>query len=204
MKAVVVVDMLEDFVHGALASPRAQSILSPLEELLAHARRNGWVRVFANDAHEPGDPELAIWGEHAMAGTAGARVVEELAPEPGPLELVVPKRAYGAFDRTDLDERLRALGVDEVVLTGQHTHICIRHSAYGALLAGYRITVPRDAVCAFEGVDEDQALEYLRDVYGAHVTSVAELVGHPVAAAAGPTLPLGADYDSGAVLEHEP
>jgi nicotinamidase-related amidase len=203
MKALVVVDMLEDFVHGALANPRARMVLPPLRELLEHARHEGWVRVFANDAHEPGDPELAIWGEHAMAGTPGAQVVTELAPARSRLELVVPKRGYGAFDGTDLDERLRELGVDEVVLAGQHTHICIRHSAYGALIHGYRITVPHDAVCAFEGVDEEEALEYLRAVYGAHVTSVGELLGHPVSVLAGAT-PLGADYDSGDVLEHEP
>ena len=53
MKALVVVDMLEDFVHGALANPRAKAIIPPLQELLVHARREGWVRVFANDAHEP-------------------------------------------------------------------------------------------------------------------------------------------------------
>jgi nicotinamidase-related amidase len=204
MKALVIVDMLEDFVHGALANPRAQAIVPPLLELLDHARREGWSRVFANDAHEPGDPELAIWGRHAMAGTPGAEVISELSPEPGPLELIVPKRAYGAFDGTALEECLRAAGVDEVVLAGQHTHICIRHTAYGALLRGYRITVPRDAVCAFEGIDEDDALEYLRGVYGAHITSVGELLGHRVPAAVGVAAPLGADYESGDVLEHEP
>jgi nicotinamidase-related amidase len=203
MKALVIVDMLEDFVHGALANPRAQAVLPPLAELLAHARQEGWVRVFANDAHEAGDPELAVWGEHAMAGTPGARVVSELEPRPGPDELIVPKRFYGAFDATDLAERLRARGVSEVVLAGQHTHICIRHSAYGAFIRSYRITVPRDAVCAFEGVDEEEALAYLRTVYGAHVTTVGELVGHPVPVLAA-AAPLGADYDGGDVLEHEP
>jgi nicotinamidase-related amidase len=204
MKALVIIDMLEDFVHGALANPRAQAVVPPLHELLAHARQAGWVRVFASDAHRPGDPELAIWGEHAMAGTRGAQVISELAPEPQPLELIIPKRGYGAFDGTDLDDRLRALGVDEVVLTGQHAHICIRHTAYGALLRGYRITVPRDGVCAFEGVDESDALEYLRSVYGAHVTSVGELLGHRIAAPVGASAPLGSDYESGDVLEHEP
>jgi nicotinamidase-related amidase len=201
MKALLIVNMVEDFVHGALANPRAEAILPPLQELLAHFRRVGGVVVFANDAHEPGDAELAIWGEHAMAGTPGAQVVPELAPWPGPRELIVPKRVYGAFDGTELDERLRALNVDEVVLAGQHTHVCIRHTAYGALLRGYRIAVPRDAVCALETVDEDDALEYLHTVYGAHVTTVGGLIGHPVPAVA---VALGAGYDSGDVLEHEP
>jgi nicotinamidase-related amidase len=201
MKALVIVDMLEDFVHGALASPRAEAILPPLEELLAHARHEGWARIFANDAHLAGDPELAIWGEHAMAGTPGAQIVADLAAVPGPLELIVPKRAYGAFDGTVLDERLMDLNVDEVVLTGPHT--CVRHTAYGALLRGYRITVPRDAVYVFEGVDEREALQYLRSDYGAQITSVGELLGHRLAPV-GAVAPLGADYDSGDVLEHEP
>ena len=200
MKALLIIDMLEDFVHGALANPRAATILPRLQELLALARREGWLVVFSSDAHELGDPELAVWGEHAMAGTFGAQVVSELAPTPGPLEVIVPKRAYGAFDGTDLDERLADLGVEEVVLVGQHTHICVRHSAYGAFLRGYRITVPRDAVCAFEGVNESAALDYLRSVYGAKVTSVAELLGDAV----GATQPLGSGYDGDGVLEHEP
>src|SRR5262249_7904252 len=155
VKALIVVDMLNDFVDGSLANPRAQSIVGPIAELLAHAREHGWVVVFSNDAHEPGDPELKVWGPHAMAGDPGAQVIEAPRPEPSKRELVSPKRAYGAFDGTDLDEQLRELGVGEVVLAGQHTHICIRHSSYGALIRGYEVTVPRDAVCAFEGVDED-------------------------------------------------
>jgi nicotinamidase-related amidase len=177
MKALIVIDMLDDFVHGALANPQAAGILEPLQRLLAHARSRGWVVVFSNDAHQPGDAELAIWGPHAMVGTLGANVIQELEPQLGPREFLCPKRVYGAFDGTDLDERLRALGVDEVVLAGQHTHICVRHTAYGALLNGYAITVPRDAVCTFAGVDESAALDYLRSVYGARITTVAELTG---------------------------
>jgi nicotinamidase-related amidase len=148
----------------------------PLRRLLEHARREGWVVVFSNDAHQPGDPELKVWGEHAMAGSPGAQVISELQPMPGERELVSPKRAYGAFDGTGLDEKLRELGVDEVVLAGQHTHICVRHSSYGALIRGYEITIPADAVCAFEGVDESDALHYLRDTYGARISSVDDLL----------------------------
>ena len=51
----------------------------------------------------------------------------------------------------------------------------MRHTSYEAFRRGFDITVPRDAVCTFEGVDEDQALEYLRGVYGARITTVDEL-----------------------------
>jgi nicotinamidase-related amidase len=184
VKALIVIDMLEDFVTGRLANARAERIVEPLRRLLAHARAAGWVVVFSNDAHRPGDPELRVWGEHAMAGEPGAQVIAALQPRPGEREFVCPKRGYGAFDGTCLGACLRSLDVDEVVLAGQHTHICVRHSAYGAFIRGYTITVPRDAVCAFEGVDEEEALEYLRSVYGASITCVDELLHEATAVAA--------------------
>jgi nicotinamidase-related amidase len=168
VKALIIIDMLQDFVDGKLANPRAQVIVPSLQRLLEHARRAGWVVVFSNDAHEPSDREISIWGEHAMAGTPGAQVVEALQPQRG--DLIVPKRLYGAFDGTDLGRLLHARGVDEVVLTGQHTHICVRHASYGAFQRGLAVTVPRDAVCTFEGVDDDQALDYLHSLYGAPIT----------------------------------
>ena len=58
----------------------------------------------------------------------------------------------------------------------QHTHICVRHTSYGALIRGYEITVPSDAVCAFEGLDEAAALDYLGSVYGARITTAGELI----------------------------
>src|SRR2546421_4502396 len=180
MRALIVVDMLNDFVDGKLANPKAQAIIAPLQRLLAHARDEGWVVVFSNDAHQPDDPELRVWGEHAMAGTVEADVIPQLKPREG--EIVSPKRVYGAFDFTGLDERLKEGGVDEVVITGQHTHICVRHSSYGALIRGYAITIPRDAVCGFEGVDEDEALAYLEMAYGAKIATVSELAAAPAVA----------------------
>ena len=149
MRALIIVDMLNDFVDGKLANPKAQGIIEPLQRLLGHARDEGWVVVFSNDAHQPDDPELRVWGEHAMAGTPEADVIPQLEPRDG--EIVSPKRVYSAFDFTGLDEQLKERGVDEVVITGQHTHICVRNSSYGALIRGYGITIPRDAVCGFAG-----------------------------------------------------
>jgi nicotinamidase-related amidase len=179
VKALIIVDMLIDFVDGKLANPRAERIIGPLQQLLDHARHRDWVIVFSNDAHRPDDPELKVWGEHAMEGDPGAQVIDSFEPHESAREWQSPKRSYGAFDGTGLDEQLKALGIDEVVITGQHTHICVRHTSYGALIRGYDITVPSDAVCAFEGVDEDDALEYLKMAYGATVTTVDELLSQP-------------------------
>ncbi len=173
MKALIVIDMLNDFVTGVLANKDdATRIVPSIQRLIEHARSQpDWLVVYSNDAHRADDPEIAVWGKHAMAGTPGANVIDELAPIGAEREIVSPKRFYGAFDGTDLQEIFEQYGVDEVVLAGQHTHCCVRHTAYGAFTRDYGIKVPADAVCVFPGVDQDAALDYLKTIYGAEITS---------------------------------
>ncbi len=177
MKVLVVIDMLNDFVTGVLANEAdAIKIVPAIRRLIDHARKNtDWLVVYSNDAHRADDPEIGIWGKHAMAGTHGADVIEALAPIGADREIVSPKRFYGAFDETGLGDVFKQCGVTEVVLTGQHTHCCVRHTAYGAFVRGYGIRVPSDAVCVFPGVDQVAALEYLKTIYGAEITTSAAL-----------------------------
>lgn len=179
--AVIIIDMLDDFVTGALANERAQRIIGPIAALSEAARSASWPVVYANDAHLPGDFEERVWGPHALAGTPGAAVIPELAPQPGDLEL--PKRHYSSFYETGLDGFLRQNGVDTVILVGQHTHICVRHTAADALYRGYRIIVPPDGVESFTDADHAAGLEYLKAVYGAELTPVSELAVLATAAA---------------------
>lgn len=178
--AVVIVDMLDDFVTGALANPRSERIIPTIAALAAHARERGWPVVYANDAHLPGDFEERVWGPHALAGSPGARVIAELEPQEGDVEL--PKRFYSAFYETGLDAYLRQRGVDTIILCGQHTHICVRHTSADALYRGYRIIVPPDAVESFTQEDHDSGLAYLEMAYRAELTPASELIAVGAAA----------------------
>lgn len=190
-KAVIVIDMLNDFVTGALANPASQEITPRLAALLDHARREGWLVVYANDAHLPGDPEEKVWGPHAMAGTHGADVIPEIAPRDG--DMVLPKRFYSGFFETGLTSLLRQNGVEEVILTGQHTNICVRHTSSDAFNEGFAISVPSDGVAMFRLPDhtagdydriQREALDYLVMCYGTNITTIEELIGAPVQVAA--------------------
>ena len=77
--AILVVDMLNDFVTGALACDRGKAIVPATARLLDAAREANIPVIFCNDAHLPGiDRELMIWGDHAIVGTEGAKVIPEL------------------------------------------------------------------------------------------------------------------------------
>src|SRR5258708_37600095 len=133
--ALLVLDMLTDFTSGKPANPAASQITDPIAELMQAARgRDDWIVVYGNDAHRPGDFELSVFGEHAMAGSPGAAVIEELSPLPG--DIIVPKRYYSAFTETDLDATCRVHRIDRLGLTRQHPDRCCRHTSRDATAPG--------------------------------------------------------------------
>lgn len=175
MRALVVIDMLNDFIAGTIANPRAKRIVPAIRDLIDKARTDpDWVVVYANDAHLPHDFELKVWGEHAMAGTDGAAVLAEL--QPAASDFVIPKRTYSAFYDTGLDSLLRQFEVDTVILTGQHTNMCVRHTAADAFFRGYRVVVPRDAVEALTDDDHQSGLAYLEMAYKAELPDAADVL----------------------------
>jgi len=177
-KAVIIVDMLNDFVTGDLKTERAARIVPNLKKLIERARKHGVPVVYSNDAHYKHDFEVVHkWGGHAIKGTPGAQVIPELAPREG--DFIVDKRTYSGFYETGLEPLLRSLyggkGVDTVILGGLHTHICVRHTSADAFFRGYKIVIASDGVEAFTQKDHEDGLKYLKDVYNAQIKTVDEI-----------------------------
>jgi nicotinamidase-related amidase len=170
--------MLTDFIKGALKSDRASKIISSIKDLLCVARTKGIPVFYCNDEHLENDPELKIWGPHSMKGTEGSKVIPELKPEP--LDHVVAKRFYGSFDSTNLDTLLKesynGKGITTLIITGIHTHICVKHTSYGAFIRGYNIVIPEDAVNAFTKEDHESGLSYIKNNYGAQLMRTSEII----------------------------
>jgi nicotinamidase-related amidase len=173
MDALIVDDILQDFVYGKLKSEKARAIIPNTKLLITTARRAKVPVIYVCDAHLSSDPEIKLWGPHAMKGTAGARVVHELKPTAS--DYVLEKRVYSSFHDTGLDLLLRDLKVDNVVIVGLYTDICVRHSAADAFYRGYKITIPKDCVESLAGANNED-IEYLRKIYNAKITTSRELV----------------------------
>jgi len=173
--SVVVIDMLNDFVTGVLKCERAPRIIPNIRRLLDFARKKGISVIYANDTHLPGvDKEFELWPPHAVVGTKGAEVINELKPEEG--DHVVQKRRYSAFYETNLDRLLREFNIDTLVLVRLVTNICVQHTAADAFFRGYRIIVPEDCVEALTEEDQKTGIKYLKTFYGCKITNLHELM----------------------------
>jgi len=164
--------MLNDFVlEGApLEVPDTRKIIPIIKDEIDSARASGKPVIYICDAHEPGDKEFRKfgWPAHAVKGSRGAEVVEELKPWTG--DIVIRKTTYSGFYRTDLEETLKRLGIDSLRLTGDVTHICVMFTASDAVLRDYAVTVVEDGVAGLAREDHDAALRIMKNVMGVKIT----------------------------------
>lgn len=155
-KAIVVIDMQNDFVDGALGTQEAQAMLPRMVEKLAAARAEGTALVFTMDTH--GADYLATQEgqnlpvEHCIRGTAGWQIADVLQPFVREAAAVIEKPTFGA---TALPAALA--NYDEIELVGLCTDICVISNALlaKAFYPEKHITV--DAACCAGVTPESHA-----------------------------------------------
>lgn len=164
--AVLIIDIQVDFAStdGALGAYVDMAVVQPAVaaagRLVDVARVAGAPVVFIGLFTTPetdspswkermrrrgGDPD----GESALC-RAGETGSDFYGPQPLPGELVVKKTRYSGFVGTDLDARLRALGVDTLIAAGLTTECCIDSTVRDAFSLDYHVFVAADACAAYE------------------------------------------------------
>jgi nicotinamidase-related amidase len=77
-----------------------------------------------------------------------------------------------------LDERLRASGIDTLIISGAETEVCVLAAVMGAIDRGYRVIIVSDAVCSGADTTHDAMLEIYSSRFGMQIETVttAELI----------------------------
>jgi nicotinamidase-related amidase len=148
-RGLIVVDLQNEYL------PTGKLPLSGIEAAAANA-----ARVIA-DARSKGIPVFHIRHESVkidapifVAGSTGVQIQPAVAPIGD--EPVIVKHYINSFRETDLKQRLDARGVEEVVVVGAMSHMCVDAVVRAAADMGYPVTVLHDACAtldlAFGGV----------------------------------------------------
>lgn len=149
-KILLIVDMLNDFIkpEGKLYFEKGQEVVAVIAAIKAAWQAAGLPRLYVNDAHPHDSREFAVWPPHCLAGSWGARIIEELSPGPG--DIVLHKDALTLFSDESAQGLLHGLGASELYIVGVATEYCVQACALDAVARGFSVTVILDAIA---GVD---------------------------------------------------
>ncbi len=164
--ALIIIDMQRDFLEpGGFGETLGNDVsllsaaIKPCRAVLDAARRAGMLVIYTREGHradmsdappakvERGSPSLRIgapgpMGRILIRGEAGHDIVPELYPSAG--EPVVDKPGKGAFYATDLHGILQHRGIENLIVCGVTTEVCVHTTVREANDRGYRCVVPGD------------------------------------------------------------
>ena len=183
--ALVVVDMLYDFIDGSLACQNADNaVRETLKFIDAQTKGQGgedheildtFPILFIRDHHPADHSSFAeqggIWPPHCVAGTHGGEIHKDLLPYSRE-ELTFDKgcdrtvEQYSGFDGVNnagqsLGEILELLDTSEVYVCGIATEYCVRNTCEDLLKAGFKVRLLKDCIAY---VDHDGHLKALEEM----------------------------------------
>ena len=174
--ALIMIDCQNTYRHGVMQLTGVETAILECQKLLEMARDlNSSIIHIQHDA--------GVGSPYDITADIGAISVE-VAPKNG--EKVVVKNYPNAFVHTELEAYLKSLGVENIVLAGFMTHMCVNSTAHGGFNLGFKPTVvanatatralqgPNGVVISAEQV-HNSALAATRDLYAVVVDSVTDL-----------------------------
>lgn len=170
MKALLIIDMLNDFIYenGALYTGKTgEYIIDFIKEKIDAFRKEENQIIFICDNHETDDKEFDMFPPHCIANTEGSKIINEI--EVKKEDKVIKKRRYSAFFGTDLDLYLRENKIDELYIVGVCTNICVLYTAADARNLGYDVYIYKDGVASFDEESHYFALKEAEKTLGCNL-----------------------------------
>ena len=170
MKALLVIDMLNDFIEkeGVLETGQAgRDIIPFIQDKIKEFRKSGDKIIYICDNHEIDDKEFQMFPPHCVAGTRSSQIIPQLKVLDR--DKIIKKRRYSAFYGTDLDLYLREKEITEIYLVGVCTNICVLYTAADGRNISYDVSVYKDGLASFDEEAHEFALKEMESTLGCKV-----------------------------------
>ena len=163
-RAVLLIHDMQDYFvqfynRGAQPMPE---VIAHIQQLRQACQNAGVPIAYTAQPAVQALPDRALlqdwWGPGITAQPDQASVIAELTPTPQ--DVVLTKWRYSAFARSDLQERMRAWGRDQLIVCGVYAHIGCMTTCVDAFMRDIQPFLIGDAVADFSAAEHLQALNW--------------------------------------------
>ena len=182
--ALLIIDMQRDFMEpGGFGETLGNDVsqlgraVQPIRAVLTAAREMGMLVVHTREGHLPdlsdappakverGAPSLRIgdpgpMGRILIRGEAGHDIIPELYPLDS--EIVIDKPGKGAFYATELGDVLQKFGIENLLVCGVTTEVCVNTTVREANDRGYRCVVISDGCASYFAEFHEMGLKMIK------------------------------------------
>ncbi|MFC2012716.1 cysteine hydrolase family protein [Chloroflexota bacterium] len=159
---------MHSYYYGRLA----QIVVPNHIKLLGFFRKNGLRIVYLTIGSRLADlsdltplrRQRSTSGGKCWVGSSEYNILEAIKPQED--ELVMLKTAGNAFSSSSIDQALRNMGIECLVVTGTWTFACVLTTACDAADRGYKTIIVEDAVAGIDQEHHDAALRIFASIYG--------------------------------------
>jgi nicotinamidase-related amidase len=154
--AVIIIDFSNAFTRGTSQFPGGDfsAEMDATRCLLTAARDNRVPVFYTTIAYANPERDAGFWGKKVpwlnRCKIGSEAVAIDTALDPRTDEPVIVKKYPSAFFETDLEQLLRKLGIDTLVIAGCTTSVCVRATAIDSMQRGYHTLVAAEAVGDFD------------------------------------------------------
>lgn len=164
--ALLIIDAQQEYFApaGKMVLPDGPKAVKRIARTLEWARTKGVPVVHI--VHESRRPNAATF----VPGSPALEIHPDVAPKPG--ESIVKKHMPGAFTRTQLEEHLKKLGVEQVIVSGFMTQMCCDTTTREAAHRGFKVILLSDATAAMDLKAPDGSVIPHDQVHRTHLASL--------------------------------
>lgn len=177
--AILIIDMQNDFFENNLVLGKRKLILvKNINDLLDYARKKKMSIIFVRQEFKQDLSNAYLFMEKngcrvTIKGTPGARILNELNRKEN--DLVVIKKRYSAFFKTDLEKLLKNKKISTLILGGINTHACVRMTAIDAYSRDFHVILAKNCISSWDKQHHDVTIRYLRKSMGIETLSNEQL-----------------------------
>jgi nicotinamidase-related amidase len=176
-KIMLIVDMVKGFIENETADGSCALYIEGAKSIVPNIKREMEALsekdhlIFLCDAHDEDDKEFESWPRHCLKDTEESEVIDELEEHQTKASTKkMFKTRFSGFFGTPLSDILEEIEViDEVIVTGVVTEVCVFATALDARYRDYPVTIPRDCVFPLDKERGALMLSYLKQTAGVNI-----------------------------------